>query len=91
MYGYRMAQRRADIEAFVRHIVAEIEAAEAAGMKTPQAIAAHFNASGLTTRKGRRWNAATVAKFLSSPGARRYRTVDKGRARPGPPKEGGRS
>ncbi len=83
-----MGQRRADIEAFVRRIVAAVEAAEAAGMKTPQAIAAHFNASGLTTRKGRRWNAATVAKFLSSPAGTRYRTVDKGRAPPGPSKEG---
>ena len=91
MYVYRMAQRRADIEAFVRHIVAEVEAAEAAGMKTPQAIAAHFNASGLTTRKGRRWNAATVAKFLSSPGARRYRTGGEGRTRPRPASEGQRS
>ena len=80
MYVYRMAQGKADIVAFVRRIVAEVEAAEAAGMKTPQAIAAHFNASGLTTRKGRRWNAGTVAKFLSSPGARRYRTVGQGRS-----------
>ena len=84
MYVYRMTERRADIEAFVRHIVAEVEAAEAAGMRTPQAIAEHFNANGLTTRKGRRWNAATVAKFLSSRGARRYRTGAKGRARAWP-------
>ena len=41
-----MVQRRQDIEEFVRHIVAEIEAAEAAGMKTPQAIAEHFNTKG---------------------------------------------
>ena len=69
-----MGQRRPDIEAFVRQIVAEIEAAEAAGMRTPQAIAEHFNAMGLTTRKGRRWTGATLAKFLASPGANRYRT-----------------
>lgn len=75
-----MAQRKADIVAFVRRIVAEVEAAEAAGMKTPQAIAGHFNASGLTTRKGRPWNAATVAKFLASRGAKRYRTVGQGRS-----------
>ncbi len=42
-------------------------------MKTPQDIAEHFNAIGLTTRKGRGWTCATVAKFLSSPGAKRYR------------------
>ncbi len=42
-------------------------------MRTPQAIAEHFNAKGLTTRKGRRWTGATMAKFLSSPGAKRYR------------------
>jgi SAM-dependent methyltransferase len=66
-----MAQRRQEIEAFVRHLVVEVEAAEAAGMTAPQAIADHFNAKGVTTRKGRRWTGATVAKFLSSPGAKR--------------------
>ena len=69
-----MAQRRQAIEAFVRHLVIEIEAAEAAGMTAPHAIADHFNATGVTTRKGRRWTAATVAKFLASPGAKRYRS-----------------
>ena len=69
-----MTPRKSEIEGFVRRIVAEIEAAEAAGVRTPHAIAAHFNAKGLTTRKGRHWNEATVAKFLSSPGAKRYRT-----------------
>jgi len=66
-----MARRRQDIEAFVRHLVGEVEAAEAAGMTAPQAIADYFNAKGVTTRKGRRWTGATVAKFLSSPGAKR--------------------
>ena len=64
----------------MRHIVVEVEAAEAAGMRTPQAIAEHFNAIGLTTRKGRRWTSAAMAKFLSSPGAKRYRTSGDGRA-----------
>ncbi len=41
-----MAQGRQDIEAFVRQLVAEVEAAEAAGMTAPQAIAEHFNAKG---------------------------------------------
>lgn len=75
-----MSKQRQDIVAFVRNIVAEIEAAEAAGIRTPEAIAAHFNAKGLTTRKGRRWTGATVAKFLSSPGARRYRSDGDGPA-----------
>jgi len=70
-------QRRQEIEAFVRRIVAEIEAAEAVGTTAPQAIADHFNATGITTRKGRRWTGATVAKFLSSPGAKRYRSGGK--------------
>ena len=69
-----MARRRQEIEALVRHLVVEVEAAEAAGMTAPQAIADHFNAAGVTTRKGRRWTGATVAKFLSSPGAKRYRS-----------------
>ena len=72
-----MAQRRQEIEAFVQHLVVEIEAAEAAGMTAPQAIADHFNAKGVTTRKGRRWTGTTVAKFLSSPGAKRYRSGGK--------------
>ena len=69
-----MAQRRQEIEAFVRHLVVEVEAAEATGMTAPQVIADHFNTKGVTTRKGRRWTSATVAKFLSSPGAKRYRS-----------------
>ncbi len=75
-----MAQRRHEIEAFVRRLVAEVEAAEAAGMTAPHAIAEHFNARGLTTRKGRRWNGASLAKFLSSPGAKRYRSGGEGGA-----------
>ncbi len=75
-----MAQRREEIEAFVRGLVAEVEAAEAAGMTAPQDIAEHFNAQGLTTRKGRRWSGATVAKFLGSPGAKRYRASGAGGA-----------
>ena len=70
-----MVQRRPEIEAFVRHLVVEVEAAESAGVTAPQAIADHFNAKGVTTRKGRRWTGATVAKFLSSPGAKRYRSI----------------
>ncbi len=72
-----MAQRRQAIEAFVRHLVVEIEAAEAAGMTAPQAIADHFNDTGVTTRKGRRWTGASVAKFLASPGAKRCRSSGK--------------
>ncbi len=43
-----MARRRQEIEAFVRHLVVEVEAAEAAGMTAPQAIADHFNTKGVT-------------------------------------------
>ncbi len=75
-----MIERRHEIEAFVRRIVGEIEAAEAAGITEPHAIAEHFNATGITTRKGRGWNGATVAKFLSSPGAKRYRSVGDAKA-----------
>lgn len=72
MYDDRMVQRRREIEQFMRHIVAEIEAAEAAGIRTPEAIAEHLNAKSLTSRKGRPWSGEAVAKFLSSAGARRY-------------------
>ena len=64
----------------MRRVVVEVEAAEAAGIKTPKAIAEHFNAKGLTTRKGRRWTGTIMAKFLSSPGTKRYRTGGEGRS-----------
>jgi len=73
-----MPERRQEIEAFVRHLVFEVEAAEAAGMTAPHAIAEHFNAKGISTHKGRRWTGATVAKFLSSSGAMRYRSGGEG-------------
>ncbi len=64
----------------MRGLVAEVEAAEAAGLTAPQAIAEHFNAQGITTRKGRRWTGASLAKFLSSPGATRTRSSGQGGA-----------
>lgn len=70
----RRIEKREDIEAFIRAVVREVEAAEAAGIRTPVALAAHFNAKGLTSRKGRRWTAETMAKFLASPGARQRRS-----------------
>lgn len=70
-----MVGQRREIEDFVRQIVREVEACEAAGLRTPNAIAAHFNARGLTTRKGRRWTGTAMAKFLASPGARRFRKI----------------
>lgn len=65
---------RQEIEDFVRRILVEIEAAQVTGITAGKAIADHLNAKGVTTRKGRYWTGATVAKFLSSPGARRYRS-----------------
>jgi len=70
-----MTQRRQEIEAFVRRLVLEVEAAQAAGITAPQDIANRFNAKGVTTRKGRSWTGATVAKFLGSPGAQRRRSA----------------
>ena len=66
-----MTDKRAEIEAFVRGIVAEMAAAHRAGADGPAAIADAMNARGVTTRKGRRWTRGTVEKFLSSPGAKR--------------------
>ena len=76
-----MAQGRQDIEAFVRQLVAEVEAAEAAGMTAPQAIAEHFNAKGVTTRKSLRSTSVPMFKFLGSPGVQYCRSGGKG----GPP------
>jgi SAM-dependent methyltransferase len=72
-----MTHRRQEIEAFVRNLVVEVEVAEAEGIASPEAIAVHFNTKGITTRTGRRWTGATVTKFLSSPGAKRYRSGGK--------------
>ena len=74
-----MTQRRQEIEAFIRRVVREIEAVETAGTTGAQAIADHLNAKGVTSRMGRHWTGATVAKFLSSPGAERYRSGGQGR------------
>ena len=51
---------------------------EAAGTTGAQAIADHLNAEGITSRRGRHWTGATVAKFLSSPAAERYRSGGQG-------------
>ena len=67
-----MVRRQQEIEAFVRRIIAEIEAVKAAGTTGARAIADHLNAKGVTSRRGRHWTGATIAKFLSSPGAKRY-------------------
>jgi hypothetical protein len=74
-----VAERRQAIEGFVRRLVAEVEDARAAGANTAQDVAAALNARGVTSRNGRTWTAATVAKFLASPGARRYRAGGAGR------------
>jgi hypothetical protein len=73
-----MAQLGQEIEAFVRHLVVEVEAAEVAGMTAPDVIAEHFNAKGISTHKGRRWTGAIVAKFLSSTALKRYRSGGEG-------------
>ena len=77
-----VAQRRQQIEAFVRHLVGEVVPPDVPGLTAPHAIADHFNAKGVTTRKGRCWTGATVTKFLGSPGAKRYRSVGKRREGP---------
>ncbi len=73
----RMSGPRTEIDAFIRRLVADIDAAAIAGITAPQEIADHLNGKGVTSRKGRRWSAESVAKFLDSPGARRYRTDGK--------------
>ncbi len=80
-----MGRRNPEIEAFVRRIVAEIEEVRAAGAVDAGAIAAALNERGVTTRKGRGWAPATVAKFMSSPGARRHGLAPHGRRESGRP------
>ena len=79
-YGeiYGMAQRQQEIEAFVQHLVVEVEAAGAVGMIAPQAITDHFNAKGVTpARAGAR--TARLWPILSSRGAKRCRSGGKSR------------
>ncbi|MSO65370.1 MAG: hypothetical protein EXQ85_06175 [Alphaproteobacteria bacterium] len=59
------------IIAFLVAIVAAIEDVRRLGANDEQAIALALNARGVTTRRGRRWSAASVRKFLASPGAKR--------------------
>ena len=75
-YSRRMTQPRPDIDAFVRRIAADVRAAETARVQTHDAIAAHLNGAGLTTRNGRPWTGAIVEKFLSSPAAQRHLADD---------------
>jgi transposase InsO family protein len=70
-----MDERPTESEAYIRHLVAAIEAAEAMGIVTPQAIADHLNAASFTSRKGRPWTGTAVEKFLASPGVARYRST----------------
>lgn len=67
-----MTQLRADIDAFVCRIAAEVRVADPAGEMSHDGIAAHLNRAGLTTRNGRPWTGAIVEKFLSSPAAQRH-------------------
>lgn len=67
-----MAEAHEASESFVRRLIAQIERERAGGAITSQRIAERLNARGITTRKGRPWTAASVLKFLKSPGARRY-------------------
>jgi hypothetical protein len=69
-----MDDQRSDSEAYIRRLVATVEAAEAAGISTPQALADLLNDQGVTSRKGRPWTAITMERFLNSPGAERYRS-----------------
>ena len=55
------------VDVFVRRVLAEIEAALAAGAIDAESIADALNARGSTSRAGRQWTAATINKLLSSP------------------------
>ncbi len=66
-----MTDRRDQSERYLGELVAAIAAARAAGAATDAEIAAALDARGLTSRKGRRWTAASVARFLASTGALR--------------------
>ena len=68
-----MAARNAEHEAFVRRILSEITDAQTATGGDTTALADTLNARGMTSRRGRLWTAATLRKFLASPGAKRLR------------------
>jgi hypothetical protein len=70
--------RRDESERYVRSVLSAIDAARARGAATDAEIAAALDAQGITSRKGRRWTAVAVARFLASPGARRRAVGDGG-------------
>ena len=77
MQQYGMTKQQHENKAFVRNLIVEVEAAAVVGITTPHTIADHFNANGVTSRKGRRWTGTNVAKFLNSPGVKRSLLVEK--------------
>jgi len=54
------------VDVFLRRVMAEIEDSVSAGATDAQNIADALNTRGSTTRRGRRWTAATINKLLSS-------------------------
>ena len=67
MLTIRMTKLPQENEAFVRNLIVKVEAAVLAGITTPQAIADHFNTSGVTRHKDKPWTSTTVVKLLNSP------------------------
>jgi DNA invertase Pin-like site-specific DNA recombinase len=58
------ALRAADAETFAATVAPIIREAQAAGAKSLRQIAAALNGLGVSTRKGKRWEAATVLNVL---------------------------
>ena len=67
------------VDVFLRRAMVEIEDSVAVGANDAQSIADMLNTRGSTTRKGRRWTAATINKLLSSPRAIDIRPAIKNR------------
>lgn len=78
------ARDRANVT-FIGRLVAEIEDVRRTGAADARAIAEALNARRVTSRKGRPWSAATVARFMESPGARRHGLAPPGRRGSGGP------
>jgi len=52
-------------EAFRREILAAIEAARGSGAVTPEEIATALDRAGVTTWRGRQWDAELLLQFLA--------------------------
>lgn len=61
-----------DGDHFISEVLAAVEGARDAGAISPDDIATCLNRSGVSTWRGRQWDAELVLEFLASPEVERF-------------------